>query len=72
MPHPKGWDPSVPKMYWDPLYPTTVRPTATKFVMITHVGQEHISWGQPHPYLKGAGAQHFLKIFEPLHMPNVH
>jgi len=31
----------------------------SKFGIITHMAQDRVSWGQPRPYLKGAGPNYW-------------
>jgi len=43
MPPSKGDGPQRPPNFWDPICAHTVWPRMTKFVMITHVGEERVS-----------------------------
>ena len=59
VPIPSGRGPSVHQIFWDYTYAQMILPRATKFGMVTHVGQEQVYGGgghrQPRSHLKGSG-----------------
>jgi len=68
-PHTKAAGSSAPEFIWD-LPTDAYSVTATKFGIVTPMGEWHISRGQTHPILRG-GTQHPQHFWGPLMMPTV-